>query len=352
MSTGNITLTYGNYDAANRPQAFSYSLNSRTYTENLTYKENGSVERIDLPTQDITFNYNNQGRLASATSESNTFNFYYDSRGLPQALDLPGGSSMDYTYYKDGRPKDVTLEDTIDAETAQVSLSYDPYGKIDTLTRDTGLSDKATGTYTYSYDRIGRLSSATCSKAAIPDYAYTYDKRGPVSEKKEITKLGETPPTITTDYVYDDAGRLDYDDDPATPEPFTNDYTYDAAGRLTQATGTRGLSNMAYDGLNRMVAATGSGGSVTYTYDQMGRMVIREKTKDATSENNLFLPFSEPPRVSWRLLILRGWSYEYTQEISTRVEGTGGAHGLRPRTGVRVRVGCDPFDRNQVRHDG
>ena len=60
----------------------------------------------------------------------------------------------------------------------------------------------------------------------------------------------------------------------------------------------------------------------------------------------------ESPRLSWRLHSLRGWSHEYTKEISTGAEGTGGAHGLRPRTGVRVAVGGDALHLGKVRHDG
>ena len=76
------------------------------------------------------------------------------------------------------------------------------------------------------------------------------------------------------------------------------------------------------------------------------------KSRSKTKPGSLLKHQIEPPRLSWRLHSLRGWSHEYTKEISTGAEGTGGAHGLRPRTRVRVTVGGDPLDLGEVRHDG
>jgi len=60
----------------------------------------------------------------------------------------------------------------------------------------------------------------------------------------------------------------------------------------------------------------------------------------------------EPPRVSWRLQSLRGWSHEQSNEVSGRSAGTRRAHGLRSRARVRLPMGGDQFDLRQARHDG
>ena len=45
---------------------------------------------------------------------------------------------------------------------------------------------------------------------------------------------------------------------------------------------------------------------------------------------------SEPPRVFWRLHILRGWSHEHTKEVSTGVTGKGNQDGVRPLGTIRA----------------
>ena len=148
------------------------------------------------------------------------------------------------------------------------------------------ITDPASGTYAYAYDRLGRLASAQ-GPAAIPAYAYTYDNRGPVATKT-VDPPGEEDPTTTT-YAYDAAGRLDSDS-------AGNDYAYDAAGRMTSATGPRGLTSLAWDGAGRMVAATSAGGSETtqaaYAYDHTGRMLSREESAGSTTSASIFLPFA------------------------------------------------------------
>ena len=204
-----------------------------------------------LPLTTIAYGYNEQGRLAHTQSPTGSFyRYYYDSRGLPQTLTLPAGSEMDYSYTLDGRSESIALTAGGAATSASLSFSYDAYGKVDSMERQMEITDPATGTYSYAYDRLGRLTEAG-GPEQIPDYAYTYDPRGPVKTKTK-TPPAEAPATVT--YAYNAAGRL-------TSDTSGNTYAYDAAGRMTQAQGPRGLTSLAWDGAGRMVAATSAEGS-------------------------------------------------------------------------------------------
>jgi hypothetical protein len=60
----------------------------------------------------------------------------------------------------------------------------------------------------------------------------------------------------------------------------------------------------------------------------------------------------EPPRLSWRLQPLRGWSHEQIDEIPKGSTGPCRTPGLRARARVQLAVGRDHLDRIKARHDG
>src|SRR5919204_729916 len=65
------------------------------------------------------------------------------------------------------------------------------------------------------------------------------------------------------------------------------------------------------------------------------------------SENSV-LSF-EPPRDSWRLRLVRGWSHDTTNQVPTRAAGAGRQAGVRAPGRARLAVGSDHLDRAQVR---
>jgi RHS repeat-associated protein/uncharacterized repeat protein (TIGR01451 family) len=282
-SPQDVSLTYDNYDAASRPQALTYAMGGKTYTETLTYTPGGALASVTLPAGQISYGYNDQGRLAHTESPTGAFyRYYYDSRGLPQTLTLPAGGEMDYSYTLDGRSESIALTPDGVNTAASLSFSYDFYGKVDSMERQMDMPDPASGAYAYAYDRLGRLTAAD-SPGEVPDYAYTYDRRGPVKTKTE-TPPAEASATVT--YAYNTAGRL-------TSDTSGNTYAYDAAGRMTQAQGPRGLTSLAWDGLSRLTCAETPSGEITYAYDNLGRMLAREQADGTTTETSLSLPFAQ-----------------------------------------------------------
>src|SRR5262249_61216294 len=58
---------------------------------------------------------------------------------------------------------------------------------------------------------------------------------------------------------------------------------------------------------------------------------------------------SEPPRLSRRLQILRGWSHDKTEPVLTRSADAGSADGFGARSGARLAVGGHHLDRREDR---
>ena len=133
----------------------------------------------------------------------------------------------------------------------------------DANSRRTVLSDW-TGSYTSTYDQLGRVSS-TVNPAGIA-ITYAYDAIG---QREKMVQ-----PTGTFTYVYDPANRVS---NLTNPEGHVTTWSYDPVSRLTQQLLANGVvvSNI-YDNADRLLvlANIGTGGttlsSFAYTYDRVG----------------------------------------------------------------------------------
>jgi YD repeat-containing protein len=110
-----------------------------------------------------------------------------------------------------------------------------------------GLMD-TTRTITYTYDPLGRLTSANYADGNY--FVYTYDAVG--NRLTETTQLG------TTNYTYESANRL------ATVNGVS--YTWDNNGNLLND----GVSTYTYDHANRLKSVTMGSTTYTYAYNGLG----------------------------------------------------------------------------------
>ena len=69
------------------------------------------------------------------------------------------------------------------APTSSLSYSYDPYGRIEGMERETG-GDPASGSYTYAYDRLGRLTAADTPPLGL--LLLLHGKRGARAETGDL----------------------------------------------------------------------------------------------------------------------------------------------------------------------
>ena len=117
--------------------------------------------------------------------------------------------------------------------------------------------------YSYTYDRINRLSKGE-SSGTIMFERLQYDDRGNIL--KLVRNSNTLDDTVATSYTYENnnlSNRLKS----ITKSSTTNTYTYDVNGNATK---DRTGMTFTYNHLNLPKTATKSGTSVTYLYDAMG----------------------------------------------------------------------------------
>ncbi len=143
----------------------------------------------------------------------------------------------------------------------------------------------ATGTYSFTYDNMNRLTQATTDYSFDSHGAYTvqygYDA---ASNRTSMT----APDGSTNSYSYDSLNRL---------TNLTNSLTgsfgfnYDVLSRRTQLTRPNGVNtNYSYDNLSRLLSVLHQVGSTTidgasYTYDSAGNRTAKTNYLNSTTEN-------------------------------------------------------------------
>jgi RHS repeat-associated protein len=201
----------------------------------------------------VTYGYDTAGRPETITDWADRVTtLAYDDDGRVESLTRPGDVVSAFTYDELYRP--LTVSHVRGATPLLTQLyTYDPSGNVATLTDDTGSA-------TMSYDDLDRLTDA--DYAGSDDYSYTYDDVGNL--------LSATTPAGTASYdladrhtdtgfVYDDNGNL-------TADPGRT-FAYDALGRLTGVTEGATTTTYELDGLGNRWAETSGGVTTDFDLD-------------------------------------------------------------------------------------
>ncbi len=284
------TIAYG-YDGAGRLSSTTIP----TETINYSFDGSGNLSTASINGgETMTFGYNGPlpisstwaGGVAGSVSRTygdnfwiasqsinsaNTINFTHDNDGLL----TKAGSLVLKLDPKDGLVKGTTLGDAIDTR------SYDDYGEL------TGLTAKyATSTlYTVKFtrDEDGRIKGKTETIGGTKNtFSYSYDKTG------RLTGVKENGTTVSS-YTYDtNSNRLTattssgkvtgtYDAQDRLLTYGTASYTYTANGELaSQITGSQKTS-YTYDALGDIIAATlPNGTTIGYLLDPKNRRVGKQ----------------------------------------------------------------------------
>ena len=295
------------FDAAGRRTAFIDANNRET---RYTHDVRGRVTVVTFPDNTtMSRTYDGEGRVLSMTDQGGKVTRYsYDEAGTMVSVTDALNHVTTYAYDANGN-----LLTQSDANGRTTRFEYDalnrqikrvlPLGMVELYTYDqvgnmVTLADFRGKQMSYDYDPLNRLVSRTPDPTLNePKISFTYT---PTGERATMTDASGT-----TTYTYDNLHRLTQK---STPQGALN-YTYDAAGNLlsTVSSNTNGVSvNYTYDALNRISTVTDNrltqGTTTSYTYDLVGNLAtetlpngvqsvytfnaVNRLTNQTTSKNN------------------------------------------------------------------
>jgi RHS repeat-associated protein len=283
------SVSYG-YDNANRLTSLSRSGAGAGLNGSLDYSYDnaGNVTGRTFPdSSSLTQTFDDDGRLATIVSGTQTTSFSYDAAGNLTTETLPSGNGHVATRTFDRAGRLTTVENAkAGTLLSKFAWTLDAAGNPTKTQTTRGTTD----TYeAYEYDTRNRLTAscydvaqaATNCSGASNAITYAYDK---VSNRIQEVRSGNVGNTGTIDSNYNDADQLTS----TTKGGTSTNYSYDANGNLTAA-GSRSFS---YDLGNRLISTTNAGTTTTYTYDGDNRRVSAS-TSGGTDLRYIWDPLAE-----------------------------------------------------------
>ena len=293
------------YDPARQLVAVTNSARERTQYEhdadgNVTRVVNAAGKTAVRTEYDVM-----DRRVAEYDGLNQKTSYQYGGFGERAAVASPTGTSIKYGY---NSTLDLTSLTPTDGKTAAIGLTYDAYGRPQTMTDAVGTTQYAynadstlktldgpfvNDTLTYGYDPRGRLQSIQTQGGWL--VTYTYDGLGrlaSVSAGGEVfqyayvgaSQLVSTltyPIGVVTTNTYDNVERLTKTVTVRTEDSVVlaqHDYAYDARDQATTITRTNvlevavpeaGKSTAKFDDANQLVEKDGA----AYSYDAAGNLI-------------------------------------------------------------------------------
>jgi RHS repeat-associated protein len=197
-----------------------------------------------------SYTYDALNRVLTATDHlSQTVSYSYDEVGNLATLTYPGSKVVTYTYDDARRLKTIT-----DWASRVTTYTYDSAGRLGSFVLPNGV------TTTYGYDDASRAQHLDDKLGAttIASNDYTFDHLG--NRKTKVDASG------TETYTYDALYRVTNVVYPSTAQTA---YTYDATGNRLTKVDASGTTTYTYDSLDQLTNA----GDGTRTYDVDGQLL-------------------------------------------------------------------------------
>jgi len=278
---GDNNLTQYSYDADNELTQIT-----RADTTTLKYGYDGDgnpTSQTDGNNQPTTYTYDPLDRVSTVTDPLHrTTTYGYDLNGNRTILKDPAGNTATYGYDAANELQSISYSD---GKTPNVSFAYTPNGLRQTMA-------DGTGTTTYSYDQLNRLTGQS-NPTSGQSVGYGYDLAS------NLTSIAY-PNGKTVTRGYDNANRLTSIADwlghtsTLTPDPDSNTTaigyangitatnSFDAADQLSSITdknsGGTTIASFTYTRdsngqlLTTTPTGTGQGSSETYTYTKLNQL--------------------------------------------------------------------------------
>jgi RHS repeat-associated protein len=250
---GEISYTYG-YDGMGR---LTSETQSDGFTKEYAYDTAGRKVSFKLYQdgvlkQDLSYTYYITSRLRQVMENGSvTATYQYDESGNRSSLAYANGNSTTYTYNLTNKLKVLTNKNggtTISQYTYNYYLDGNQQSKSD-----------SSGTTSYIYDGLGRLTNVSEPGSIIT--AYQYDD----SNNRDYMSVAGGTDSYTTTYSYDLNNRLTSECKTTSNSAITTDYSYDANGNQI----VKGTETYKYDGFNQLIRVD-NGVICSYTYDGNG----------------------------------------------------------------------------------
>ena len=252
------------------PNGNAAGANPAQYTTSYSYDNAGNLQSVTDPLGHTTSHaYDQDQNLASVTdADTNKTSYAYDNANQLTTITRADGSTLSNGYDAVGN-----LSAQTDGASHTTSYGYDPLDRLasmsDTLGRTTSygydgagnlttLTDPQSRKTTYGYDAANRLSSISYSDGKTPNVTYGYDNDG------QRTSMSDG--TGTSSYRYDSLHRLTSTTDGAGN---TIGYSYDLADNQTSITYPNGQTvTRTLDQANRLASVTDwQNNKTSFAYD-------------------------------------------------------------------------------------
>lgn len=230
-------------------------------TINFTFDALNRITFKDLPgtEPDVTYTYDNLGRVTGASQTGNSLSYTYDALGRNLTQVGPQGT-MTSTWDLAGRRTQLTWPDSF-----YINYDYLVTGEVSAI-RENGATSGVGVLASYAYDDLGQRTSVTRGNGTSMSYGYDAISR--------LTSLGDLAGTSyaqTLGFGYNPASQI-----------IQNTRSNDGYAWLGHGSGSTGSTT---NGLNQLTAI----GSTVPTYDSKGNMTYAGGTTYSYSSENLLI---------------------------------------------------------------
>ncbi len=230
-----------------------------------SYNSNGRRTKIRYSAGDeITYSYDKLQRLTEINAAGEIYSYLYGDNGRLQKTLQPGGIETEYGYNSLGYVNQITSRDR-NSILDSIGITYDAYGRKQSLTRNMRGCPETNGLFEYKYDTVGRLTDVL--RDGDPYHSYTFDAFGNITSCRDENGI--------TSFGYNQLNQLIS----RKNSEEENSYQYDRRGNLIGITSDgkmeRQYSYGAMNTLDRTSCADGS--SAAYLFNGLGYRVGEER---------------------------------------------------------------------------
>ncbi len=267
------TIQYGLY---NRPSGQIQIYESGSLKGGFGTYNNGDIFRVER--KDSTVYYKKNGKIFYTSTVPSTGALlgdiaFYSNNGKIKDLKIVDNSKgiqkVDYTYNVRGWLKNINQDAYNDNDLFNFTIMYNDIadtskklynGNISQTSWNTLNTDSSTKTYTYTYDALNRITSATDDTNNYSLSSVTYDKNGNIMSLQRRGHLNSTATSFgvmdNLIYTYDSGNKLkkvlDNGNDTYGFKDGANiatEYTYDQNGNM-KTDANKGITSILYNHLN------------------------------------------------------------------------------------------------------